>query len=71
MKKLSFDKLSNKVCAHPGCIKRLKQRIVEDKPTATLCYDHYKIVEATRDHGIDCQPRRKRLAAELPVKNYA
>lgn len=70
MKKLRFDILSTKKCAYIGCTKFLKQRLVNDKPTATLCYGHHKKVEITKGHFIDHQPRKARVNAGMPVKSY-
>lgn len=52
------------------CGKPLKLRIAEDKPTASLCYRHYRIKEARRGHLINNQPRKSRLVVGLPTKNY-
>lgn len=40
--KKSHLELSNVVCSIKGCGKRLKQRVVDLKPTASLCYEHFK-----------------------------
>jgi hypothetical protein len=36
----SFDKLSDVECREPGCDKKLKLRLVENKPTVSHCYKH-------------------------------
>lgn len=36
-----YTKLSNTQCVTKGCGRFLKQRIVQEKPTATKCYDCY------------------------------
>ena len=69
-KQHTFSQLSSTTCAHPGCIKKLKLRLVENKPTMKLCYMHYREQEAHRGHFVDTQPRKKRVKAELPVKSY-
>lgn len=38
-KSYTFDKLSTTICILPNCRKKLKQRIVENKPTAEHCYE--------------------------------
>ena len=38
----AYDVLSDKKCAMPGCDNKLKLRIVEERPTATLCYRCYQ-----------------------------
>jgi len=68
--KLPFDRLSDTECSFPGCHKRIKQRLVNDKPGATQCYAHHKMEEVTRGHFIDHQPRKKRIDAGLPAKSY-
>ena len=41
-KKYSFNVLSDKVCRHPGCEKKLKARLVETKEphNITHCFKH-------------------------------
>ena len=46
----SFDKLSDKTCDVSGCKTRLKQRIVEEKPTAKKCFKHWSEIEFARRH---------------------
>jgi hypothetical protein len=71
MKKLhAFNVMSDKVCDHPGCKKTIKLRLVETKKDHSLCYEHYKVAEANRDHFVDHRPRKKRVKAGLPVKQY-
>jgi len=52
MKKLPFDELSTRVCKHPGCKKRIKQRLINleeiSKKEFNLCYKHWKSKEHTR-----------------------
>jgi hypothetical protein len=69
-KKHKHTDLSTKTCAHRDCSKHLKQRLVEEKPTVSLCYLHYREQEAGRSHFIDMQPRKKRIKAGLPVRDY-
>ena len=43
-KRFEHTELSKVSCAVPGCTRKLKQRIVDTKPTARVCYRHYKIL---------------------------
>lgn len=65
------DELSNRTCAHPGCVKKIKQRLVDLKD-ATYCYEHHCQKESGRGHniGIFGKPRKSRIAAGLSVKSY-
>jgi hypothetical protein len=38
-----FNELSDLLCSHPGCIKRIKKNLVERKPTqqSFKCYKHH------------------------------
>lgn len=56
-KKLHFSVLSTTECSTKGCKNRLKQRIVDSKPTAHLCYRCYLESQARR--GNHKQPARK------------
>ena len=68
--KLGFKVLSSRKCGFSSCDKFLKQRLVNEKPTVNLCYEHHKKGQADMGHTIDCQPRKKRVLAGMPVKNY-
>lgn len=70
MKKRKFTDLSGEKCSVSGCLKFLKTRLVESKPTVDMCYNHHKKREAQKGHTIDTTPRRKRISAGLPVKAY-
>lgn len=44
-----FNKLSNLTCSfvlfgRRACHKKIKQRLVDQKPTITLCFKHYKML---------------------------
>jgi hypothetical protein len=41
-KSYAFNVLSDKECAMPNCKKKLKKRIVEERPTADRCYKCYQ-----------------------------
>ncbi len=69
-KTYSFNVMSDKICAFASCDKRLKLRLVKQKPSTTICYKHYKETETDRGHTIDSQARKKRVCAGLPVKSY-
>lgn len=45
-----FDELSNKFCVVPGCYTRIKKRLAEQKPTATMCFRHHVESQADRNH---------------------
>ena len=62
--------LSDKVCKHPNCNKKLKLRLVEEKQNVSLCYKHHCEKEAKRGHTLNTQPRKKRLEAGMPVKSF-
>jgi hypothetical protein len=66
----SHNTLSTKQCSHKECSKFLKLRLVEEKPTTKLCYQHYKESEAARGHFVDHQPRQARILAGLPTRRY-
>jgi hypothetical protein len=38
-KNYRFDDLSARVCMQPGCIKRIKERLVDSKDVR-FCYEH-------------------------------
>ena len=42
--------LSRVKCKVKGCTKYLKQRIVDNKPTARVCYQHHVLQQASRNH---------------------
>lgn len=57
MKKTAeFNVLSSKVCAAKGCTRRIKQSIVDKKPSADLCYRCFMEKERGRGHHI--KPKR-------------
>jgi len=60
-------KYSNINCSYPGCIKKLKLKFTETK-NHSLCYKHFCITEALRNHYVNTSQRRKRVEAMLPVK---
>ena len=64
------DELSDRVCIHHGCKKQIKQRLV-DTIDAIRCYEHYCVKEWSRAHFVNCNPRKKRVIKNLPVKNFA
>jgi len=55
----AFSDLSDKVCANPNCDRRLKKRIVEAKPEATLCYRCFRTAQGR-------PPKKKKVAAPGP-----
>ncbi len=60
MKKKPYNELSTKVCTNKNCDRRLKQRIVDLKPTATLCYRCFKDQESQRGHFINNKKATKK-----------
>jgi len=40
--------LSGKICSVKGCDKHLKKNVVSRKPTAKLCYKHWKEADIAR-----------------------
>lgn len=46
----AFNVLSTTECKYPGCIRKLKLRIVEDAETNGYCFKHYCMVETRRGH---------------------
>lgn len=62
--------LSDRHCSHPGCNKRIKQRLTETKKNIHLCYEHHCQKEANRGHTINSKSRLSRVEAGLSVKNY-
>jgi hypothetical protein len=63
------NELSGRICAVVGCIKHIKQRLVETKD-AILCYGCFCKNEANRAHYVNANPRRKRIEKGLPVKSF-
>ncbi len=50
-KKLSFDVLSDVECVVPGCKRKIKQRLVDVRPSNVhKCYPHHVRYEAGRGH---------------------
>ncbi len=51
-----FNELSDQFCMAPSCCRRLKLRIVEEKPTARFCYRCYSTQQSHRGklikHGL-------------------
>jgi len=50
-KKFAFNIMSTRRCAHPMCIKLIKQRLVDKDPAGTkftLCYKHWHQQEYNR-----------------------
>ncbi len=39
-KKYAHTVLSDKVCSNIGCTKRIKLRLIEDRPKTEKCYKH-------------------------------
>lgn len=62
--------LSNRVCIDRGCERKIKKRLIKQKPTVDRCYKCHAKSEAGRGHTINSQPRKKRVAASLPVKKF-
>lgn len=66
-----YNELSDRTCALVGCKKHLKIRLVETKTNLLFCYEHFCKNEANRGHSVNTRPRRKRIEAGLPVKDFA
>ena len=63
--------MSSQKCEYPGCNKFIKLRLAEEKASCPLCYEHHCIKEAGRGHTLNTQARKKRVLADLPVKNFS
>jgi hypothetical protein len=55
-------------CAHDGCPELLKENVVERKPTARLCFKHYRENEALKGH--DMSTAREVRQGKKPAKKY-
>jgi hypothetical protein len=64
-----FDDLSDRVCAQPGCSKKIKTRFA-DSEKIEYCYLHFCMKEAKRAHYVNANPRKKRIIKGLPVKSF-
>ena len=51
-KKVDCKVMSGKVCRTPGCDRKIKQNILDRKPSATLCYRCFQDKERGRGHGM-------------------
>jgi len=67
----TYTELSDVQCSTPGCRRRLKQRLVNQKPTVDKCYKCNRTREAGRGHFINTNARRKRVELGQPVKNFS
>ncbi len=47
-----FNNLSSKVCKTPGCTRRIKQNVIDRKPSAKFCYRCFQENEHGRGHYI-------------------
>ena len=60
-----FDELSDRVCDHPGCKKRLKKRLVEAREgkNITKCYGHWLVSQyrAGKDRIGNCKDRIRHI----------
>lgn len=43
--KKHFTVLSDKVCTHPGCGRRLKQNLIDRNPKAEFCFLHWVLTK--------------------------
>lgn len=50
--KSDYKVLSNKTCATPGCERKIKQNILDRKPSAKLCYRCFQEKERGRGHAV-------------------
>jgi len=64
-----LDDLSDRVCAQPGCSKKIKARFA-DRDSIRYCYLHFCIKESGRAHYVNAAPRKKRIMKGLPVKSF-
>lgn len=69
MTKVNFAQLSNLRCS---CGKQLKLNVVNRKTRNQFlrCYTCYKDHEYARGHYINQNPRKKRVLASLPIKQF-
>ena len=58
------DVLSDRTCSAPGCKKRLKLRLIEQRPNTHMCYEHCQAKrvkqQAARSEDYDAQLGRER-----------
>ena len=66
IKKKDFRILSDQVCRHPGCTRRLKANIVARKPTADLCYKHFHLLRVNAQKAKDAEVKRAKDAKKGP-----